>query len=48
MSVFSLVEDIILANLGFQDLFLCHTYSNDIVYGNPNSTCDIRVFGKGV
>ena len=48
MSVFSFVDDIILSNLGFQDLFLCRKYNNDIVYGNPNSTCDIRVIGKGV
>ena len=46
--MFSSVEDIIFAKLRFQDLFLCHKYNNDIVYGNPNSTCDIRVQGKGV
>ena len=48
MSMFLFIEDIIHANLGFQDLFLCHKYDHDIVYGNPNSTCDIRVHGKSV
>ena len=48
MSLLSAVEEIILANLGFQDLFLCRKYNNDIIYGDPNSTCDIQVIGKGV
>ena len=46
--MFSAVENVILANLGFQDLFFCHKYDHEIVYGDPNSTCDIRVIGKGV
>ena len=46
--MFSLVENIILSNLGFQDLFLCRKYDHEIEYGDPNSTCNIRVIGKGV
>ena len=32
----------------FHGLFLCKKYSFDKIFGDPNSTCIIRAYGKGV